>query len=779
MKLCNHIVRVIISFSCAVCFIACSTTKHVPQGEYLLDKVAIVVKPDSISGNSVNISSAELHNYLRQHPNHKVLGFLKLQLATYNLSGRDSLKRVNRFLRKLGKPPVIYDSVLSRTSADQLRQTMINRGYMDARVDIVAGLNEKKRKADIKYIITPGQPHYIATVDYSIPDTAIARIIAGNMRRLPIKPGGLLDRRILEQERAQITTLLRNQGYYSFTKENITFSADTAEGAKDVNLTLLIKNKPLREADSLRFHKFRIANVIFVTDYNPGKDFGKRHFSAQDTVSYRGIRILYGDDHYLRPSILYDACSIRPGGLFCQRDIDLTYESLGRLSILRYVNIEMRPVDGDPGNLDAYIMLTRGKKQVVSLELEGTNSEGDLGFGTSLTYQHKNLFHGSELLNAKFRASYESLSGNFNGFINNRYVEYGTELGIVFPNFKAPFLSSRFKRKVKANTEFSMSFDYQERPEYTRIIAGAAWRYKWNNIGNTLRHRFDLIDINYVRLPQSTLNFIDEIAPSNPLLRYSYEDHFIMLIGYNYYRTNKRIANPKSKMFQQNVFTIRASVETSGNTLYAISSLSDAKRKGGAYKVFGIQYAQYAKADADYTYTHNFTPRTSMAAHIGMGIGVPYGNSSVIPFAKSFYAGGANGVRGWGVRTLGPGSYNSKNSVSDFINQCGDIRLFMSLEFRQKLFWVLEGAFFVDGGNIWTIRNYENQPGGVFKFNKFYKEIAAAYGIGLRADFSFFLLRLDMGVKAYNPAQEQEPWPLIHPRWNRDTTFHFSIGYPF
>ena len=777
MNLRHRIIYRIISFGCAVCLCACSTTKHVPDGKYLLDNVSIQLQPDSVSGHSADVSTTELYNYLRQIPNHKVLGFLKLQLATYNISGRDSTKRANRFFRKLGKAPVIFDSALTESSANQLKLAMINRGYMDTRVDVRTRLNDKKHKADVQYIIRPGIPHFISSVDYSIPDTAIAAIVANNQKRLPIKPGDLLDRNTLEKERTQLTTLLRNNGYYAFTKENITFSADTAAGAKDANLTLIIRPKPLREADSLRFRKFNIRNIIFITDYTPGKDFGTQQFNADDTVHYKDICILYGKDRYLRPSVLYDACNIHAGQPYDQRLIDQTYESLGRLPILRYVNIEMRPVDGASNLLDAYIMLTRGKKQVISAEFEGTNSEGDLGFGASLTYQHKNLSHRSETLNAKFSASYESLSGNFNGLINNHYVEYGTEVGITFPNFKAPFLSSSFKRKVKANTEFSMSFNYQERPEYTRIIAGGAWRYRWNNAGNTLRHRFDLIDINYVKLPKSTLNFIDEI--SNPLLRYSYEDHFIMLIGYNYYRTNKRLVDPKSKWFQRNVFTIRASFETSGNLLHAISSISGARRHEGAYKVFGIQYAQYAKADADYTFTHNFTPRTSMAAHAGFGIGIPYGNSSMIPFEKRFYAGGANGVRGWGVRTLGPGRYNSRNSVTDFINQCGDIRLFLSVEFRQKLFWLLEGAFFIDGGNIWTIRDYETQPGGVFKFNRFYKEIAAAYGIGIRADFTYFLLRLDMGVKAYNPAEDQKHWPLLSPSWKRDTTFHFSIGYPF
>lgn len=195
--------------------------------------------------------------------------------------------------------------------------------------------------------------------------------------------------------------------------------------------------------------------------------------------------------------------------------------------------------------------------------------------------------------------------------------------------------------------------------------------------------------------------------------------------------------------------------------------------------MFGIQYAQYAKAEFDYSYLINLNTRHALAFHAGTGIGVPYGNSRVLPFEKRFYAGGANGVRGWSVRTLGPGSFDSRNSVTDFINQCGDIRLDLSMEYRAKLFWVFEGAAFIDAGNIWTIHNYENQPGGMFRLSTFWKQIAWAYGLGLRMDFTYFILRFDLGVKAYNPATNQERWPLIHPRWKRDTAFHFAVGYPF
>lgn len=254
-----------------------------------------------------------------------------------------------------------------------------------------------------------------------------------------------------------------------------------------------------------------------------------------------------------------------------------------------------------------------------------------------------------------------------------------------------------------------------------------------------------------------------------------------MRMGYTWYNTNRRMATSAFERndFQTNTYTVRASVETAGAFLYAMSKLFQQKREDDAYKIFGIQYAQYLKGEIDYTINHRFSPRNSISFHAGGGIAFPYGNSSMVPFEKRFYAGGANGVRGWSVRTLGPGSYDSRNSVTDFINQCGDISLVLNLEYRNKLFWVFEGAVFVDAGNIWTIRDYPNQPGGVFRFNSFYKEIALAYGVGLRMDFNYFLLRLDMGVKAHNPARGQDRWPLLDPSWNRDVSFHFSVGYPF
>lgn len=762
----------------------CSSTKRVPDGQLLLDNVRIRVDNDTVQ-------VSELYNFLRQSPNHKVLGFAKLQLATYNMAGNDTTKWYNRWLKSVGQPPVIYDSTLTRKSGEQLRQALINRGYMDVDIDVVEVADSARKRINIDYVISTGAPHIISSIDYDIPDGNVARLLRSDSVLSMIRPGQLFDRNRLDQFRTDITNVLRNNGYYTFNKDFITFVADTARGSKDVALTMQIRPAVVLSAtgaatDSLRYAPAYIRRVMFVTNYNP-RDFdgafGLR--GTTDTVDYKGIGVVYGHDRYIRPDILQEKCFIEAGKPYNARAVERTYEALGQLGILKFINIIMRPVADIDGTewLDAYVLVSRNKKQSMILEVEGTNSEGDLGFGLGATYQHRNLAKGSELLTAKLRTSYESLSGNLNGLINNRYTEYAGEVGITFPKFMFPLLSPSFTKRLRPSTEFAVSANYQERPEYTRIIAGAAWKYKWTRTRRDLvaRHTFDLIDANYVKLPKSTLNFLDSIAPQNPLLRYSYEDHFIMRMGYTFSSTNKRMPTASVNAFaiQPSVTTWRASAEVAGNLLYGLSSLFHQHKKDGAYRIFGIQYAQYVKAEADFSYIRNINSRSGIAFNIGGGVAVPYLNSSMVPFEKRFYAGGANSVRGWGVRTLGPGCYDARNQVTDFINQCGDILLNASVEYRTKLFWVLEGAAFVDAGNIWTIRDYENQPGGVFRLNQFYKQIAASYGVGLRMDFTYFLLRLDLGIKAHNPAQNQEQWPLLHPSWHRDATFHFAVGYPF
>ena len=756
---------------------SCSSTKHVPEGRLLLDKVKI-----NINGPRDGVESSQLANYLRQNANHRVLGGLKLQLAFYNLSGKDSTNWFNRWIQRVGTPPVIYDSTLTVASAEQLHTALSNRGFMNNVVNYQVNADSAKRKARVDYDITLGEPYFIRSIDYDIPDEELREIILEDSARFNIRTGDLLDFNRLDEWRQSITENLRNRGYYAFNKEYITFMADTAAGSKAVDLTLNTRD-PYRN-DHMPYYTehepFYVRNVIYVTNYDPVAMHDG--FWGIDTVTVSGgVQVIEDETRYLRPAVLAECNHIEPGELYNAEAVTRTYRALGRLGIIKQINIDIRPLGEVDGVLmvDAFVLLQPDKSQTVSVSLEGTNSEGDLGFGVGVDYEHRNIFKGAEVFSAKAKVSYESISGNISGLINDNYSEYFTEMGLTFPKFMFPLLKQSFKRKIQASTAFTVNFDYQARPEYTRVIAGGAWRYQWTERSRRLAHTLTLFDLSVISVPKFNKQFFDRIT--NPLLLYSYQDHLIMRMGYNFYRTNKAEMNVlQMGRFQRDVFTIRANAETAGNLLYGLSRLSGQKAdKDGNYKALGIRYSQYIKADADYAFTHYFDRRQSIAFHVGAGIAIPYGNSDVLPFEKRFYSGGANSVRGWGVRTLGPGSYNSNNNLSNFIFQCGDIRFDVNLEYRAKLFWVVELGLFLDAGNIWTIKDYESQPGGVFKFNKFYEQIAAAYGAGIRLDFKYFLVRVDMGMKAHNPAMGQEKWPLTHPNFKRDSEFHFSVGYPF
>ncbi len=757
---------------------SCSSTKHVPDGQLLLDKVNI-----NINDPNNDVETSQLANYLRQNANHRVLGGLKLQLAFYNLSGKDSTKWFNRWIQRVGTPPVIYDSTLTVASADQLHMALSNRGFMNNVVNYRVDADSAKRKARVNYDITLGQPYYIRSIDYDIPDEDLREIILGDSARFTVHAGDLLDFTRLDSWRQGITENLRNHGYYAFNKEYITFIADTAAHSRAVDLTLNTRD-PYHNDHMPYYTKhepFYVRNVTYVTNYDPVAMHDG--FWGSDTVTIaHGVTVIEDDERYLRPEVIAECNHIEPGELYNAEAVTRTYRALGRLSIIKQINIDIHPLGEVDGVLmvDAYVLLQPDKSQTVSVSLEGTNSEGDLGFGVGVDYEHRNIFKGAEVFSAKAKVTYESIKGNISGLINDNYSEYSTELGLTFPKFMFPFLKQSFKRKIQASTAFTVNFDYQARPEYTRVIAGGAWRYQWTERTRRMAHTLTLFDLSVISVPKFNKQFFDRIT-DYPLLLYSYQDHLIMRMGYNFYRTNKAEMNVlQMGRFQRDVFTIRANAETAGNLLYGLSHLTGQKAdQNGSYKALGIRYSQYVKADADYAFTHYIDRRQSVAFHVGAGIAIPYGNSDVLPFEKRFYSGGANSVRGWGVRTLGPGSYNSNNNLSNFIFQCGDIRFDVNLEYRAKLFWVVELGLFLDAGNIWTIKDYESQPGGVFKFNKFYEQIAAAYGAGIRLDFKYFLVRVDMGMKAHNPASGQEHWPLLHPKFKRDSEFHFSVGYPF
>ncbi|MCZ2589037.1 BamA/TamA family outer membrane protein [Bacteroides fragilis] len=757
----------------ALSLASCSATKFVPDGSYLLDEV-------KIHTDNKEIKPSDMRLYVRQNPNSKWFSTIKTQLYVYNWSGRDSTKWFNRFLRKIGDAPVIYNESDAIRSQEEIAKAVQNLGYMGASVKRTT--KTKKKKLKLFYEITSGKPYIVRTLKYDISDKKIAEYLRNDSTQSMLREGMLFDVNVLDAERQRITDYLLCNGYYKFNKDYITYTADTARNTHQVDLTLHLLPYKTYVGDTPKEHfQYKINKINFITDYDVLQSSALSSIEINDSLYYNGFPIYYKDKLYLRPKVLVDNLRFASGDLYDERNVQKTYTYFGRLSALKYTNIRFfETQNGDSTQLNCYVMLTKSKHKSISFELEGTNSAGDLGAAASVSFQHRNLFRGSETFMVKFRGAYEAISGLQPGYKNHNYTEYGVETSINFPNFLFPFLTSDFKRRIKATTEFGLQYNYQLRPEFSRTIASASWSYKWMQ-KQKIQHRIDLLDISYLYLPWISSQFQEDYInkdKDNYILKYNYENRLIVRMGYNY-SYNSAGGALVNNTITTNSYSIRAGFESAGNILYGISKMINMrKNKDGEYAILGIPYAQYLKGDFDFAKNIIIDHRNSLAFHAGIGIAVPYGNAKVVPFEKRYFSGGANSVRGWSVRNLGPGSFAGDGN---FMNQSGDIKLDASIEYRTRLFWKFRGAAFIDAGNIWTIREYENQPGGVFEFDKFYKQIAVAYGLGLRLDLDFFVLRFDGGMKAINPKYKKakERYPIIHPRFSRDFAFHFAVGYPF
>lgn len=753
----------------ALLLVGCSVSKFVPEGKYLLDEV-------HISSDNKEIKSSEMYSYVRQKPNSKWFSLVKLPMYIYCSSGKDSTKWINKILRKMGDAPRIYDARVAEETRMQILGAVQNKGYLGAQVSLEEKI--KKNKLDTYYRISSGKPYIISSIDYNVEDYVIRDLLMNDSIHSGLKVGERFDVNQLEEERNKITQFLLNRGYYRFNKDYITFHADTVNGTYRIDLTMNIglNNMPNSSETSLhRQYSIRNVNYLMDVDYSPNNG------ANLDTMSYGGINILYDKKLFLRPGVIDSHNRIVPGKLYSNRDVMSTYSSLSRLGILKYSNIRfVEHLENDSAYLDAFVSLSKNKNKMLSFQIEGTNSAGDLGAAASVTYTHRNLFKGSETFTIKVRGAYEAVTG-LEGYANNNYTEYGVESSLDFPEFMFPFLTSDFKKRVNAKSEVSIKYNWQIRPEFERTLASAAWSYRWNS-GRRANHRLDVLDINYIYMPYRSntfieyLNYMDEV---NPLLRYSYEDLFIVRLGYTYTYNSAGVTTQQTA--KKSSYSIRFNIEESGNLIYGFSKLIHKKPSDGeSFRMGNISFAQYVKTDFDFAKNIMIDDRNSLVFHIATGVAIPYGNSKSLPFEKLYFSGGANSVRGWSVRSLGPGRYHGNSGSLDYVNHTGDIKLDLNVEYRTHLFWKLNGAAFIDAGNVWTLKSRYSDDTGQFAFNRFYKEIAVSYGLGVRFDLDFLILRFDGGMKAINPMESgADRFPVIRPDFSRDFAFHFAVGYPF
>lgn len=744
---------------------SCSSTKHVPDGQYLLSDYKI--KTDSKA-----IDPYYLEDFVRQEP----ASFLRLHI--YNIAGKDTSKWLNRNIQKLGQAPVIYSPRLTSITAAQLAKELSNQGYLRAEVDTI--LKAKNKKMDVTYNIRNNGMYTIRNYEYTINNPVIGRSLKPAKQYTSIQPGKDFNQEDLETSRENLTTYLRNIGYYNFSKEHFYFKADTTLNSHQVDLFLSLYDSK----DSTTFKRFKIRNISVLAD-NSNSRFRRRN-AVQDTVQYKDLTIIRGKDKFLRNSTIHRNTFIHSGKFYSDMRTTQTTSAFNSIGVVQQTNVTFTPVSNPSDSLqylDAQIALIAGNSHFFETELQGTNSAGDFGIAPSISYQHQNLFHGAEILKIQLRGAYEFISSSHNkGFSGQNYYEYGIETSLAFPQFLFPWLKYEWRQMPSASTQVSVGINNQHRREYTRQFFNAALTYRWASNKSRFNHTLSLWDINYIRMPRIDADFRKNYLENNrnPILAESYKDQLISSLKYGITYTNLN-TDYKRRRPQRNQITVRANIELSGLLPSLATRFYDARRDSTNHKqVLGIAYAEYIKVDASYAQTHIIDRKNSLAFRIGLGVANPFGNSDILPFEARYFSGGANSVRGWNTRDLGPGSYIPNDSIgNDFANQVGDIKLDLGIEYRSKVAEYIELAGFVDAGNIWTIKNYKGQANGEFKFSKFYKEIALSYGAGVRFDLGFLLLRLDLGVRAYDPEKQKgSKWVITQPRFSR-MAWHFGIGYPF
>jgi len=751
---------------------SCRATKYVAEDEYLLHNY-------KIEAEKGDFDKKVLNEYIKQKPNKRIL-LWKFYLSLYNLSSPEKDNGFHNWLRRIGEPPVVYDESLMNKSTEQLSLHMQNKGFYEVEVSDSTKFN--KRRAKVIYKVTPSEPYRIRNISYFFHDATLAPMVLKDTTDNNFRVGELFDVDVLQEERIRIETVLRDSGYYTFTRDYVYYEVDSALNSHQVDITLGIRNYSRTNDRGNTVHTdhpvYTIRDVQMTTDFNTlsyDKN-GEVQSLERDTVVYDSVYLIHSGKSNIRPSVVTQKNYIIPGTLYDASDVNRTYRNLSSLSAFRMVDIRFREVDSEEPMLDCDILVAPATRQSYSVQLEGTNSAGNIGAAANFSYGHRNLFGGSEQFDLTVMGAIENLKQTGDQ-VDPSYTgasimqEYGIEARLRIPKFLLPVRTERFIRKYNPQTNIRLSYNYQKRPDYIRTLANASFGYDWKGTEN-LVHRIFPVEASLILTPYKS-DFFQEWLEGK-YLYYSYQPQLIMDTRYSMVWSNQKIL--KNQNFQD----IRLNLETAGNLLYAGFSAFASQPDSGNYQILGVDFAQYFKADIDLRSYIFLYEDISLILRGFAGVGYAYGNSNAMPFEKQYFSGGANSIRAWQVKDLGPGSYEDPEE-SDYPNQTGDVKLEANMEYRFKLFWKLEAALFLDVGNIWSLSAEDDREGAGFEFNRFYKELAVGTGVGARAVFSFLVFRFDLGIPLRSPyAIEGSNWlPRNSGVKGEDLTFNLAIGYPF
>jgi len=745
---------------------SCNPTKHVKPNELFLYKNKVKV-------DTRKIDKDEIKNIIKQKENRKILGLFRFHLGVYNLFKEDS---GNNIKLNVGEAPIIYDSLLTKRTVKQLKIYADNRGYFDSEVTYSKKITKNKIK--VQYNIKAGEPYTIKSVDYVFADEEIKKQAFFILRKtlLDLRPGNVFDIDILDKQREKIKVAMKNQGYYYFNKDFIKYKVDSTGGNKEIAIFLHINNQLIKgeTGDTLietKHSKYYINDInVYLSKNYTGKDVNNF-----DTLTFKSIKVHHEDKLKYRARMLNHAVGINKGDLYLLKNQQNTYKHLSELRLFKNVNISFEDI-GDH-KLNTNIFLVPSQKKSFAIEAIGTHSGGNLGMEGNLIYQNKNLFRGGEHLTIKLNGGVEiQQSINDEQANENRYLgvfntlEFGPEINLEFPRFLLPISLERFSRTSNPKTNLNLLLNFQTRPEYTRNLTQGTFGYFWKET-RFKKHYINLVNISVIDL-QPSPEFQEKLdEEDNPFILNSYNDHFINSTDYSFIYNSQRVNKATDFTYLKFNFEFAGNIQSA---YYNITNEPYDNPETESYDAFGIRYAQFVKSGLDLR-LYGQTKTTSFVKRINLGVGVPYGNLDVLPFEKSYFGGGANSIRAWQARSLGPGSLPD-SLLENSLNQIGELKIEGNLEYRFDITDFFEGAAFVDAGNIWILSADENRPNAEIKAEKFWKDIAFGIGVGLRLDFNFFLIRFDLASKLKDPSSSKpEEFDL---KW-RSPTLNLGIGYPF
>lgn len=769
----KYLIRGIL-YGLVVVFSSCSTVKFVPEGSYLLNKVEVEV-------DNPSINKEEAKSHIRQKENYKILGFAKFHLWLYNLS---SAKKDDGWLKRIGEPPEVFDPALVFASEERLEQYLENKGYFRGNVDSEVSFRERRQKVNVKYQIKTGDQYTIQKISYHFSDSSLQELFFRNESNILLEQGTPFDFNLLEKQREEIVNLFRNKGYYYFSNDDVSYLADSTKTEKEIILDIFVGNSDGEEAER-KYLPYNL-NHFFLYILPGSSSFTSLQSpetSFSDTTYFNDITLFNSAEVKYRPALFEGLMQMNIGSLYRLEDARNTFNTFNRLRQFRFIDIQFQETQAvqDTQLLDCHIRLSPMSKQAVSFDVEGTNTSGNLGIAGNINYRHRNMFRGAEVFQVNFRGAMERqqrVVENVPEYFNTR--ELGIETSLTFPKLLGPGRLINVFRDFLPKTIFTLGYNFQRRPEYTRTISNIKFGYDWMT-SEYRKHTLNVVDFNMVRLYQFDPEFINFIK--DLYIKSSFTDHLILASDYSF------IYNTQEPVVMKNYSYLRFNFETAGNALWLLSEIAnrpemqtvDTLGLGSAsyYRMLNTRFAQYIKSDIEFRYGYIIDRYNTIVGRAFLGVGLPYGNFDVLPFEKKYFTGGANGIRAWQVRSLGPGTYRAPANA--YPNQSSDIKIEANIEYRFNLISFLQGAFFFDAGNIWAINEKDNRPGAQFKFNEFYKQIAAGTGVGFRFDFSYFIFRLDVGMKLRDPSQsDANGWIIGHrPLKSDDFNLSFAIGYPF